>query len=144
MMAAFSCTAVSHSLACLRGSHMPCLLCRQCQLPAASRDGNPALPANKAPLLLRQTCDSCLQAMVAVWSQAGVSPSVELRVLVDGYYRQLDSIGDLPSGHLQFTAYMPGGEVLWSWMSHSWLRVGLESSPMCAVLCSRQPDCARC
>lgn len=51
------------------------------------------------------------QAMVAVWSQAGVSPSVELRVLVDGYYRQLDSIGDLPSGHLQFTAYMPGGDL---------------------------------
>ena len=70
------------------------------------------LHANKAPLLLRQTCNSYLQAMVAVWSQAGVPPSVELRVLVDGYYRQLDSIGDLPAGHLQFTAYMPGGE--WS------------------------------
>ena len=70
------------------------------------------LQANKSPLLLSLTCDSCLQAMVAVWSQAGVPPSVELRVLVDGYYRQLDSISNLPAGHLQFTAYMPGGEFL--------------------------------
>ena len=62
-------------------------------------------------------------------------PSVELRVLVDGYYRQLDSIGDLPAGHLQFTAYMPGGEFLGSWRSRQWVRLGLKSSSdVCSAL----------
>ena len=78
--------------------------------------------------------------MVAVGSQAGVPPSVELRVLVEGYYRQLDSIGDLPAGHLQFTAYMPRGEVLWSLLSCQWVRLVRESSS--AACSALQPDCA--
>ena len=84
------------------------MACRQAALRGAGQQTlNPSLSAAPADLRF-----SCLQAMVAVWSQAGVPPSVELRVLVDGYYRQLDSIGNLPAGHLQFTAYMPGGELL--------------------------------
>ena len=137
-------TVGPHGLMWQSGIHLPSLLGRHCQLPSGMQGWQSCSAGQQSPLLLRQTCGSHLQAMVAVWSQAGVPPSVELRVLVDGYYRQLDSIGDLPAGHLQFTAYMPGDGNCDCGGAASGSALAWRAARMCAAPCSRQPDCAGC